>query len=76
MSHWRDKSALAATKQSFIARAAAAMPVTDRLELPIRLRFNKYGPQQLTYGLTLQQQAAEGFFLGGYLDVVMAMGVA
>jgi hypothetical protein len=63
MSHWRDKTALAATKQSFIARAAAAMPVTDRLELPIRLRFNKYGPQQLTYGLTLQQQAAEG--LGG-----------
>ena len=47
------------TKQGFVARGAAAMPVADGLALAIRLRFHNHAPQQLASGLALHQQAAD-----------------
>ena len=35
------------TKQGFVARGAAAMPVAGRLALAIRLRFHNHAPEQL-----------------------------
>jgi len=47
------------TKQGFVARGAAAMPVAGELALAIRLRFHNHAPQQLASGLALHQQAAD-----------------
>jgi len=55
-------------KQGFVAGGAAAIPVAGGLLLGIRLRFQKYAPQQLAIGLAFNQQAADqlgGNELGG-----------
>ena len=62
------------TKQGFVGRGAAAMPVTGGLALAIRLRFHNHAPQQLPSGLALHQQAADelgGNLLGGAGEEVL-----
>ena len=46
------------TKQGFVLRAAAPVPVAGGLGLAIRLRFHNHAPEQLAIGLALHQQAA------------------
>jgi len=58
-----DVKASRLTKQGFVAGGAAAVAVAGGLLLGIRLRFQKYAPQQLAIGLAFHQQAADE--LGG-----------
>ena len=53
------------TQQGFVAGGAAAVAVAGGFVLEIRLRFHKYGPQELTIGFAFHQQAADQ--LGGNL---------
>jgi hypothetical protein len=79
-----DVKAPRLTKQGFVARGAAAMPVAGGLLLGIRLRFHHQNPQQLSIHLSPHQQAADELgcnLLGGageegLGEVVVAMGVA
>ena len=47
------------SKQGFVARGAAAMPVAGRLALAIRLRFHNHAPEQLATLLAFDQEAAD-----------------
>jgi hypothetical protein len=56
------------TKQGFVARGAAAMPVAGGVALAIRLRFHNHAPEQPAIRLAFYQQAADelrGDDLGG-----------
>jgi len=47
------------TKQGFVARRAAAMPVAGGLALAIRLRFHNHAPQEFATCFVFHQQAAD-----------------
>ena len=63
LSAHRDAKVTRLTKQGFVARGAAAMPVAGGFALAIRLRFHNHAPHQLATFLAIHQQAADE--LGG-----------
>ena len=49
------------TKERFVLRGAAAIPVAGRVILGIRLRFHNHAPQQTPIDLAFHQPAAHQF---------------